>query len=109
MHGDKKYLDDILLHNLKRFINTFWNDSLTEADRLNQICHAEKCLAGLQKRQARLRNLSADPTLEQRAKELLAEIEYDPLEAEKKKRYQQQHNPKVVDDGKNNSLDGYVT
>jgi hypothetical protein len=53
--------------------------------------------------------LAADPTREQRAKELLAEIEYDPLDEKARQAEKNKRNPKVVDDGKNNSLDGYVT
>jgi hypothetical protein len=102
-----KYKDQVLGITEYRYVNTFWNDSLTEADRLNQIEHATKCLAGLEKKQERLQYIIEHPDEVQSAVDKL-EAEIEDTISRDEQREKKQHNSKVVDDGKNSSMDEWL-
>ena len=121
--GIFKYKDPILGITEYRYVNTFWNDSLTEEDRLNQLHHTEKCLAGVEKKRKQLRYIADHPDeVEAEIKRFSAELEAkkesfnqrereakererEAKETERRIKLQGQH---PVDDGKNSSLDNYV-
>jgi hypothetical protein len=113
--GIFKYKDLVLGITEHRYVNTFWNDSLTEEDRLNQLHHAEKCLAGLEEAQKRIRYIADHPDeVEAERKKFTAELEAkqeavnqrkrEAKERERRMKLQGQH---PIDDGNNNSLDNW--